>query len=149
MWEKFITFSTGRVLIFLCGLTVVLSSRIPSIAASESQIQISEIMAAAHYAIADEDGEYSDWIELRNNGGASVNLLGWRLTDNEAEPGKWVFPAVEIAPGGYLVVFASGKDRAVPGNTLHTNFNLDQDGEYLALVRPGGTIEDKLVEGAE
>ena len=32
--------------------------------------------------------------------------------------------------------FASGKDRAVPGAELHTNFKLSTTGEYLALVEP-------------
>ncbi len=44
--------------------------------------------------------------------------------------------------GGYLVVFASEKDRRDPLSELHTNFKLDGDGEYLAVVRPdGSTIE--------
>jgi hypothetical protein len=45
-----------------------------------------------------------------------------------------------IQPGGYLVVFASGKDRAVAGTVLHTDFSLDADGEYLAFSDPGGAI---------
>ena len=44
-----------------------------------------------------------------------------------------------IPAGGYLLVFASGKDRAVAGQELHTNFSLEQMGEYLALVMPDGT----------
>jgi hypothetical protein len=50
----------------------------------------------------------------------------------------WTFPATNLAAGGYLVVFASGKDRSVAGGELHTNFQLDADGEFLALVRPDG-----------
>jgi hypothetical protein len=40
--------------------------------------------------------------------------------------------------GAHLVVFASNKDRRTPGRPLHTNFRLDPDGEYLALVEPDG-----------
>ena len=36
------------------------------------------------------------------------------------------------------MVFASGKDRT-EGNQLHTNFKLNGDGEYLALVQPDGS----------
>ncbi|GAI07816.1 unnamed protein product, partial [marine sediment metagenome] len=38
------------------------------------------------------------------------------------------------------MVFASSKNRAVPGSQLHTNFQLDGDGEYLAMVDPNGII---------
>ncbi len=51
---------------------------------------------------------------------------------------RWRFPAVDLEPGGYLLVFASEKDRAVAGSELHTNFRLAGEGEYLALVKPDG-----------
>ncbi len=35
-------------------------------------------------------------------------------------------------------MFASGNDRRTPGSVLHTNFKLNNDGEYLALVSPDG-----------
>ena len=68
-----------------------------------------------------------------------INLAGWHLTDDAADLDKWTLPATNIPAGGYLVVFASGKDRAVAGQELHTNFSLEQNGEYLALVMPDGT----------
>src|SRR6266542_1162626 len=37
-------------------------------------------------------------------------------------------------------VFGSGKNRAVPGARLHTDFILKSSGEYLALVKPDGTV---------
>jgi hypothetical protein len=46
---------------------------------------------------------------------------------------------VTIAPHGFLVIFASGKDRIDPQAELHTNFRLSGTGEFLALVEPGGT----------
>src|SRR5213075_2195264 len=46
---------------------------------------------------------------------------------------------VSIAANGYMTIFASGKDRAVAGQELHTNFALAKSGEYLALVAADGT----------
>lgn len=90
----------------------------------------------------DEDGDFSDWIELKNNSQSAVNLSGWYLTDNASDLTKWEFPSTTIAANGYLVVFASSKDRATSGSELHTNFGLSKNGEYLALVQPdGSTIE--------
>jgi|GEM_PF-723603 len=100
---------------------------------------ITEFMAENDGSLLDEDGESSDWIELFNPGPMAVSLLDWCLTDNPANLTKWRFPDVTLESGQYLLVFASAKDRAIPGAPLHTNFRLDQDGSYLALVWPDGT----------
>ena len=91
--------------------------------------------------ILDSDGDSSDWIEIRNLSDAAINLSGWHMTDDVELPSQWTFPDVTIAAEGYLVVFASGKDRRDPAGELHTNFQLSQNGEYLALTRPDGTVE--------
>ena len=49
-----------------------------------------------------------------------------------------MFPAVKIEAGGFLLVFASGKNRANPDGELHASFKLGAGGEYLGLVRPDG-----------
>lgn len=99
---------------------------------------ISEFMASNQKTVADEDGDFSDWIEIYNPDAAPVNLAGWRLTDNAGNPGKWAFPEVTLQPGDFLLVFASNKNRRVPGAPLHTNFALSAGGEYLALLSPEG-----------
>ncbi len=74
-------------------------------------VSISEFMAANRSTLADEDGDFSDWIELHNVGGETENLDGWFLTDNPRNLMKWRLPAVELLAEGYLTLFASGKDR--------------------------------------
>ncbi|HMJ64465.1 MAG TPA: LamG-like jellyroll fold domain-containing protein, partial [Candidatus Binatia bacterium] len=105
--------------------------------AAES-VFISEFMARNQSTLRDEDGAYSDWIELHNSGATDVNLDGWYLTDTTNNLTKWRIPATNILGNGYLIIFASGKDRSVPGAQLHTSFNLSGSGEYLALVRSNG-----------
>ena len=102
---------------------------------SASTVVISEFLAVNTAGLADEDGERSDWIELYNPGAEPVDLAGWSLTDNPESAAKWTVPSgVTIVPGEYRIIFASGKDRRDPQANLHTNFRLDGDGEYLALV---------------
>jgi hypothetical protein len=96
-------------------------------------------MAANSGGVSDVDGDSSDWIEIHNDSIAQASLAGWHLTDNAGNLSEWTFPATNLPPGGYLVVFASGKNRAVAGGELHTNFQLSSGGEYLALVQPDGT----------
>jgi hypothetical protein len=104
---------------------------------------ITEFMASNSGAVADGDGHWSDWIEIHNPSDAPLDLAGYRLTDTSADLSRWVFPHVELAPGSYLVVFASGQESSnyldAKGN-LHTNFRLSKEGEYLALVSPAGTV---------
>lgn len=98
-------------------------------------VVITEFLAENVSGLRDEDGDPEDWIELFNRGPLAVNLEGWSLTDDAGEPAKWVFPAVTLLPGRYLIVFASGKDRKATGAgaRLHTNFKLGVAGEYLGL----------------
>ena len=100
---------------------------------------ISEFLAInSGEGLFDEDGDSSDWIEIHNPDGVAVELAGYGLSDDEDRPLRWLFPAVTLEPGGYLIVFASGKDRAIPGMELHADFSLDGGGEYLSLSDPAG-----------
>jgi hypothetical protein len=88
----------------------------------------------------------TDWVEIHNNGTSAVSLDGWRLTDRATNLAKWTFPNVNIPAGGYLVVICDNKNITSPATNgfLHTNFKLDDDGEYLALVNVAGTVVSEL-----
>ena len=101
-------------------------------------VRITEFMASNHKTLPDKDGDFSDWIELYNAGTTDVNLEGWYLTDSTNFLAEWRFPATVIPSGGFLIVFASGKNLAVAGAELHTNFKLAAGGGFLALVKPDG-----------
>ncbi|MEM7385854.1 MAG: chitobiase/beta-hexosaminidase C-terminal domain-containing protein, partial [Verrucomicrobiota bacterium] len=103
---------------------------------------LNEFMAVNQSTLADADGDFPDWIEIANDAGTSYDLSGHFLTDDAAQPTRWAFPAVTLPPNGFLMVFASGKNRPGPSE-LHTNFSLKSGGEYLAIVAPdGATILD-------
>jgi hypothetical protein len=115
--------------------------------ASMSQVVIHEISPVGG-GVLDEDEEWVDWFELKNTSPSSVSLLGWSVSDDPDEPKKWVLPGVSIPSGGFLLVFASGKNRApVDGSNLHTNFELDSDGEFFALYSPNGSVRSVFSPG--
>ena len=105
---------------------------------SAEPVTITEFLASNSSGLQDEDGAYSDWVELLNTSASPVSLDGWFLTDDAANLTKWRFPATNLAPNSFLIVFASGKNRAVPGLPLHASFALGAGGEYLALVKADG-----------
>jgi len=109
-----------------------------------SSVVINEFVASNGRSLLDGDGDASDWIELYNGSTRTVSLDGWRLTDDANDLAKWPLPTgTQLPAKGYLVVFASGRPMADcidKAGRLHTNFSLNKDGEYLALVDAEGAI---------
>ena len=65
--------------------------------ASSSPVIITEFAASNGGELADEDGDYPDWIELHNRSARPVNLEGWTLTDDPTQPDKWTFRPITLA----------------------------------------------------
>ena len=106
---------------------------------ANAELIMSEFLALnSGLTLTDEDNFPADWIEIHNPDPAAVDLSGYFLTDDPLVPNKWAFPALTLPSGGYLRVFATGKDRTTDPDFLHTNFSLNAQGEYLALIKPDG-----------
>lgn len=110
---------------------------------------ISEFSADNEEMIEDENGDSSDWIEIFNGKATPADLTGWMLVDVAGAAGGWVFPSVTVPAYGYLVVFASSKNRSDPAYPLHTDFSLAKESGYLALAKPDGTVVSQFNYGAQ
>src|SRR5215204_88099 len=131
-------------------LALVFALAIAAGPARAQSVMITEFLASNSGGVTDEDNETPDWIEIYNSGLSPVNLNGWYLTDDTNLLTKWSFPATNLGASTFMLVFASGKDRRVPGAPLHTSFALDADGGYLALVQPDGvTIATEFLYPAQ
>ena len=120
----------------LLFITLILSARAPGGAASDGLI-ISEVMAKNNGALADDEGNYPDWIELHNPTDKAIGLKGYSLTDDSRKKGKFVFPEMEIGAGDYLVVFASGTERVDAENrVVHMPFSINSQKEDIVLYDP-------------
>ena len=128
------TCSSAPAAAFLSAFIVLLSLS----SSLKGELILSEFLASNIKNLADEDGAFEDWIEIRNTGTERASLAGWFLSDNSKDLRKWQFPATNLNAGASLVVFASNKDRHEIGKPLHTNFKLSQSGEFLALTKPDG-----------
>ena len=109
------------------------SYRVAVTTATNSPVVINEVMASNTSTLADPQGEFDDWIELRNVTDQDVDLTGRYLSDEPNNPRKWAFPAGTVIPSdGYLIVWADEDGSATPG--LHASFKLSGDGEELFLT---------------
>ncbi|MCB0761162.1 MAG: CotH kinase family protein [Flavobacteriales bacterium] len=108
---------------------------------SENSVVINEFMAFNSAVVADGTGDYDDWLELYNNASYTVSTSGLFLTDDPLNLTKWAMPDVSIAPDGYAIFWL---DEQGSEGALHTNFQLSQLGEYLAISDSAGTIIDEV-----
>ncbi len=90
---------------FIAGMLLFYS------ALQAQELFINELMSSNVSVVSDEDGEYTDWMEIHNPADSAIQMEGFGLTDDPVTLDKWIFPQLTIAPDGYLLVYCSGKDR--------------------------------------
>ena len=105
----------------------------------EYGLRINEYMSRNRSVLYDENGDYSDWIELYNFSNRDIDLGGYTLTDSRSNGDKWRFPdRTVIAAGSYLVVRCSGRDIRTDSGELHTNFKLGEQDSFIGLYTSDG-----------
>ncbi|MFW5973095.1 MAG: CotH kinase family protein [Bacteroidota bacterium] len=109
---------------------------------SGQSLTINEVMSSNGATVSDEDGDFADWIELFNGSAVAVDLSGFGLSDDQADPFRWSFPDTTLPPSSHLLVWASGKDRSA--STLHASFALDRSGEAVYLTDGDGLRVDSV-----
>jgi len=108
-----------------------------------ADVFINEFLTSNDSGIVDGNNNESDWIELYNAGTSAQDLAGWHLTDDAGVADKWTFPSGPesvLAPGEYLIVFASSDGVQDSDGNFHTNFSLSASGEYIGLTSPDLTV---------
>ncbi len=109
-----------------------------AIVESKADLVINEYMTA-NKSIRDLDGDLPDWIEIRNMGSEAINLKGFSLSDNADNLDKWIFPDIDLEPGGFLLIWLSGKD-ITSGDELHADFGLGSDDTLILISDPSGRL---------
>jgi len=112
-------------------------------------VRLNELLARNDAAF-DHAGTFPDMVELLNESASPVDLSGMRLTDNAANPDKFIFPpGTTLAEQATLVLWANNPD-GTPG--LHLGFGLSDKGEGLFLyhrVSNGGALLDSVEFGLQ
>ncbi len=110
------------------------------------KLYINEFMASNKTTIADEAGQFNDWVELYNGADTVINLNGFSITDTLGKSGKWKFPGVNILPKQWLLIWCDEDSSQGP---LHANFKLSASGEELGLFTPDGKVVDTITYGKQ
>ena len=101
-------------------------------------------MAANSSAVPDENGNFSDWLELYNGTGHDLNLEGVMLT-NRTDRITFPFPAYVLKAGGYVLVFADKSYQLDPAKPFHGKFKISSAGDHLYLYDPNMYLIDEVV----
>jgi hypothetical protein len=134
---------------FLKALLII-SLLLSAICDSNGQsIVINEMMSLNNSLIFDEDGDDSDWIEIYNTTTDVINLCGYFLSDTDDNIQRWAFPDTIIQPKQFMLIYASGKNRAIAGKGLHTDFSIKASGESLILSHLGDIVHRVAPIGLE
>lgn len=119
--------------------------------AAWAALRINEWMSDNQSVLADPaDGAYDDWLELHNPTALPVDLTGWYLSDNPAQPAKFLVPAgFSIPANGFLRIWADNSTVQTAPGQLHTNFRLSNNGESILLSAPDLTLIDSVYFGTQ
>jgi len=108
-------------------------------------IQINELMVSNDTTVVDNAGEYEDWIELYNSTDTDIDLIGYSLSDKEADLTKWTIDTSIIIPAkGFQIIWCDEDGSQGPN---HANFKMSRTGEHIFLSNPmDGVIDDVLYD---
>ena len=100
-------------------------------------LYINELMADNVNTVADESGDYDDWIELYNGSEIPIDVGGMYICDNLKNI-KYKIPQTNpevttILCGGFLLLWA---DNELEEGILHLNFKLSTEEDQIELFMP-------------
>ncbi|GEM_PF-1387272 len=112
--------------------TIEIKAQVPVPTAPIAGLLINEV-APNGTDYPDENGKFSDWIEIYNTNNFPVSLGGLFLTDDINNLSKWQIGGIQnLPPNGYATIWADGDPEK---GGFHANFKLKEDGEKLLLVQ--------------
>jgi hypothetical protein len=97
---------------------------------------INEYCSKNNTGIQDDNGQYSDWIEIKNISTGTLSLRNFCLSDNYTDLHKWRFPTgASLAAGQIVLVFAKSEDHAdYAGGDYYASFAIDAEGSEPLIL---------------
>ncbi|MFP6882695.1 MAG: lamin tail domain-containing protein [Roseibacillus sp.] len=113
------------------------------------RLVINEVLADNGGAV-NHEGTFPDIIEICNFGAGLAILGGMSLSDDPADPTKFVFPANTFLPSGSCLLLYADDPGAASG--IHLGFSLSSTGEgvhFFDTPGNGGGLIDSIVFGPQ
>ena len=101
---------------------------------ASSPLVINEVMVYNDSYNRQPNGEYYDWVELKNVSEEPIMLAEYYLSDDKDDLMLWRLPERYLDPGALLVVHCSGNSDLSTSDTVHSNFSLNSSSERLYLT---------------
>ena len=106
------------------------------------QVVLNEVCSSNFTLIRDENGAYSDYVELYNAGSEEISLTGCYLSDDAESLWKYPLDSITLSPGAYYVVWLDGTDDPESGRV---GFGISKSGEEIFLSsQETGEIMDSV-----
>jgi hypothetical protein len=97
-------------------------------------LAITEFMADNDNFLADERGNFNDWLEIGNRGTVTIDLGGYYLSDDTSDLVKSPILDFRIMPGSCGLIWADGRD----STSGAAAFRLNKESGVILLTAPDG-----------
>ena len=96
-------------------------------------LAICEAMPSNDSYLIQSDGEFYDWVELKNISGSAINLKDYAISDDSSDPDLFPLPEQTLAPGETVIIIASGNTE-LTGKYIHAPFSLNKQEFWLYVT---------------
>jgi len=100
----------------------------------KSGLIISEVMPSNAKYMIQSDGEYYDWVEVKNISGSNIRLANYSLSDDPDKLHKFTLPDVTLAPGECYIIICSGNTE-LTGQYIHAPFTISREEGWVYLSK--------------
>lgn len=104
-------------------------------------LMVSEVMPSNDRYLIQSDGEYYDWLELKNISDAPIDLSSYAVSDNSSDLLLCPLPARVLEPGETVVVICSGKTE-LSGSFIHAPFTLNREECWVYVSHVDSGLSD-------
>ena len=104
----------------------------PDDSVNSYDVIINEVMVLNDWYLKQSDGEYYDWVEIKNVSKKDIDLSDYVITDKKNKM-KYTLPNVVLKPSNLYVIICSD---------IHTGFGLNSTSDDLYLYNKSGVLLD-------
>ena len=105
----------------------------------DSPLIISEVMPSNAKYLIQSDGEYYDWVEVKNVSDQRIRLSDYSLSDDPDKLHKFTLPDVTLESGECYVIICSGNMDMTSKKYVHAPFTVSRDEGWVYLSRVSET----------